>query len=655
MVGEVKVSSKFRSLSLGWRAFAVLCTLSALTIAILYTFHLRPFGFMLVDITYLYLLIAFFLSQCFLWLPATKGSSRQRVPWYDIVCIFLSMACPFYFVSNEYELLIRGWETGAPTGAFYFSIILWALVLESGRRSAGLSFAIIVGVASLYPLFAGDMPGVLWAPSANFYQLSSYHSFSEESIVGIPLRVFGRLFFGFMAFAIALQRLRAGVFFNELALSLVGKTRAGNAKVAIIASGLFSSISGAPIANVMTTGAFTIPAMKREGFPPHFAGAVEATASSGGALMPPVMGAVAFIMAEFLEIPYSHVCLAAAIPSVLYFVCLFAQIDSYGARIGLKPREIVVSIPPVWLTLARNLHIILSFLLLVLLLFLYRLDAQAAWIATGTAVVLAMFRKETRLSFKGFVLMLEDIGRILGDLMGVMGPVGMIIGSLIITGIAFSLPNVIVGVAGGNVFFVLILGAVASFVLGMGVTISACYIFLAIVLAPGLVQAGFNELAVHLFILYCGMMSYITPPVALSAFAAATIAGSDPMKTGFQSMKLGIAKYILPFVFVYNPALILQGTLLEAAHYAITCGLGLVIISGALEGYFWKLGILRMWARSVMFIAGMLVIVPGGTLELIGVILFISFFAFSYKMRGRPGFITRPVPGFHSRSSGEAI
>ena len=358
--------------------------------------------------------------------------------------------------------------------------------------------------------------------------------------------------------------------------------------------------------------------------------------------MPPVMGAVAFIMAEFLEIPYADVCIAAAVPSVLYYVCLFAQIDAYSARIGLVPRAITVEVPPVWLTVLRNLHILVSFLVLVLLLFLYRLDAQGAWIATAVAIVIAMFRKETRLTPKTFVLMIEDIGRVLGELMGIMSPVGMIIGSLIISGIAFSLPNEIVGLAGGNVALMLILGAVASFILGMGVTISACYIFLAIVLAPGLVDAGFNQMGVHLFILYCGVMSYITPPVALGAFAAATISGASPMRTGFQAMKLGIAKYILPFLFVTNPGLILQGTVTRALHVGITCALGLIIISGALEGYFWKLGKQKMWARALLFAAGLLIAIPSTRAEVFGGAIFVVFFVVEYVRRRKENILVQP-------------
>ncbi len=636
-------STKYRNLSQNWRTFSALFTFFAIVLAVLYTFHLRPFDFVLVDITYLYLLIALFLPLCFLYIPASKKAPKDKIPWYDIVLIVLSIAAPAYFIFLEYEILALGWEAGAPTIPWLLSIVLWALVLESGRRSGGPSFAIIILFFSVYPLFSGEAPGFLWAPSVSFHHLASFHSFSEESIMGIPLHVFGRLFFGFMVFAVILQSFGAGKFFNDIALAWVGKTKAGNAKVAIIASGFFSSISGAPIANVMTTGAFTIPAMKKEGIPAHFAAAVEATASSGGALMPPVMGAAAFIMAEFLGVPYADVAIAAAVPSILYFLCLYAQIDSYGKRIGLVPQKITIEIPPIWLSMMRNMHILLSFILLLFVLFFLQLAAQGAWIATLSVILLAQFRKETRLDFKGAVKMFEDIGRVMGELMGIMGPVGMIIGSLILTGIAYSLPNEIVNLAGGNVFLLLMFGAIASFILGMGVTISACYIFLAIVLAPGLVDFGFDPMAVHLFILYCGMMSYITPPVALTAFAAATISGSDPMKTGFTAMKLGIAKYILPFVFILSPALLLRGPAIENFLVIVTSASGLVVISGALEGYFWGLGNLKFPTRIVLFAAGLLIAIPTLSTDLIGGAVFLIVFITGYVLRGKENFLTIPV------------
>jgi len=631
----IVVEPKYRRPAKVWRLVSIVFAAVAMILALLFIFHWNPFGFVLVDTTYYYLLVAAFLPLCFIWVPIRNKASRERVPWYDVVLVVLSVAAPMYFVANEYEVLALGWAMGAPPVPLTFSVILWVLMVEAGRRAAGPIFAIVILFFSVYPLFGSHMPGLLWSPSFSFKHLASFHALSEESIMGIPVHVFGRLFFGYMVFAIVLQNLGAGKFFNDMAMALVGKTRAGNAKVAIIASGLFGSISGAPIANVMTTGAFTIPAMKKEGLPAHFAGAVEATASAGGALMPPVMGATAFIMAEFLEIPYAEIAIAAAVPSILYYMCLFAQIDSYAARIKLKAPILTVEIPSVWRTLISNLHIILSFLVLILLLFLLRLAAQGPWIAMALGIGLALYRKESRINLKRIINMLEETAKILGELMGIMGPVGMIIGSFIITGIAYSLPYEIVDLAGGNVALMLFLGAMASFILGMGVTISACYIFLAIVLAPGLVAAGFDLLATHLFVLYCGMMSYITPPVALTAFAAATISGADPMKTGFQAMKMGGAIYILPFVFILSPALILRAPPSELLLVIPSATVALILIAGALEGYFWRVGSLTMAMRVLLFGAGGLLAVPTVTTDFYGIGLFVVIIGLALLLRGR--------------------
>ncbi|GAI93685.1 unnamed protein product, partial [marine sediment metagenome] len=289
-----------------------------------------------------------------------------------------------YFIINQWDVMLGGWEAGAPPVPFAFATILWFLVMEAVRRSAGTSLAIIVAFFSFYPLWACNNPiRILWGPCFSFHKLVSAQVISPLGLMGLIMRVFGELVMGFMVFAAVVQAAGAGRFFNEMAIALVGKARGGNAKVAIIASGLFASISGAVVPNVMTTGAFTIPAMKREGLPGHFAGGVEASASTGGTIMPPVMGTVAFIMSEFLGIPYVEICIAAFIPAFLYFLCLFVQIDAYAARIGLKPMPVTVTVPPVRVTLLSNFHIIVGFLALVIILFYWRVTAQAPYIASA--------------------------------------------------------------------------------------------------------------------------------------------------------------------------------------------------------------------------------------------------------------------------------
>ena len=351
--------------------------------------------------------------------------------------------------------------------------------------------------------------------------------------------------------------------------------------------------------------------------------------------MPPIMGTAAFLMAEFLQIPYVEVAIAAAIPAILYYVCLFAQIDSYAARVGLRPKTIILEVPPVWRTLRDNLHIILSFFLLVSILFVLRWTDQAPWIATAAAIILAMFRKETRLNPRTFIGLLEAVGRSLGELLSIMGPVGLIIGSFVLTGVAFSLPHEMLRMAGGNMFFLLLLGALAAFILGMGLNIAATYIFLAIAVAPGLALAGFDLMASHLFVLYCAVWSHITPPVAMSAFAAASISGASPMRTGFKAMQLGVAKYMLPFIFIISPALILRGPVSDMLLVIPTALIGLVIVSGALEGYFWRIGNLTIVSQGLFFGCGLLIAMPGMSTDLYGLGALVLLFVLVNLLRGR--------------------
>lgn len=621
---QTPLAPKYRRPTKIWKLISVLFPISSVVLALLFIFHWRPFGLVLIDITYLYLLLAVFLPLVFIWVPISKKARRDVIPWYDIVLIVLSFTIPLYFVYSETRIMWEAWGALAPPLALALGTIFWLITIETGRRAAGPIFAVLILVFSTYPLYAQYMPGILMGPPLKFPQVASYHVFSEEGIVGIPAHIFGLLVFGYMFFAVAIQSVGAGKFFTDLATALLKTTRAGNAKVAIIASSFFASISGSGISNVFVTGSFTIPAMKKEGLSPEFAGGVEASASAGGMLMPPVMSSAAFIMAEFIEMSYATVCIAAAVPSILYYVCLFSQIDAYAARLGFKPKPIVTEVPPVWRTLLAHSHIILSFLILIYVLFYLRLVSWAPWYATAVAVIGAMVKKEYRTNIlRFFINMFGDVGRLLGEIMGILAPVGLIIGAFVITGVAFAFPHAVVRMAGGNIYLMLLLGFAASFILGMGVPLVAVYVFLAIVLVPGLVLGGLNLLAAHLFVMYCAVMSAITPPVALNAFAAATIAGSDPMKTGVEAMKLGVAKYILPFVFVLSPALVLQGPLREMMQVIPTALIGLIIISAALEGYLWRLGTLTMGSRFLFFAAGLLIAYPSTSTDIYGAGLFV--------------------------------
>ncbi|NIR12612.1 MAG: TRAP transporter fused permease subunit, partial [Desulfobacterales bacterium] len=375
-----------------------------------------------------------------------------------------------------------------------------------------------------------------------------------------------------------------------------GTVRGGTAKVSVISSAMVGSISGSVITNVITTGSLTIPAMKKAGYPSYYAAAIETCASSGGVLMPPIMGAAAFVMAGILNISYAQVALAAAVPSILYYLGLFVQVDGFAAKQGLKglSRE---KLPSFWQTVKEGWFYLLAFAVLIYVLFVLRREAQAPFYAVVPLLLLTMIRKETRLNFKDFLGFLERAGRVLGEITGILSSIGLLIGSLLLTGTAQTLSTDLIDLAGGNVFLLVGMGALASFILGMGLTITACYLLLAVLLAPALVQLGFYDLAVHIFLIYTGVLSFITPPVAIGAYAAAAIAGANSMITAVQAVRLGAVKYIIPFFVIFEPALILHGSFFDIFQAIGTAVIGVILLGSGIEGYLVFVGRLGILGR----------------------------------------------------------
>jgi len=576
-----------------------------------YIFHWFPFGFMVHEFSYMLLLVALLISPIFLLYPTSKSLAKPKVPWYDVCLFFLSLAIPLFFASKGYTLASKGWEFTAPAYASVLIAVEFFLVLEACRRSSGIPLTVVCALFLFFPLFSAHAPGLLQGMGYSFLGTMSFMGFSREGLLGIPIRVFGNLVIGFMIFAVAMIHVGAGRFFIDLGTALLGRTRGGLAKVAIFASAFTGSISGSPISNVFTTGSFTIPAIKKAGYPKEFAAAIEACASTGGALMPPVMGVAAFIMAEFLGIPYYSICLAAAVPSILYYFALYMQVDAYAAKMGYEGIPLEEKIPPFWGTLKRGWIYILPFIVLAYFLVYEATESQAPFYATGALLVLAMTRKATRFSLKSFVGFLEECSKFLASFVVILASISFILGSLSMTGVGAGLASGIVHLGGGNVFVLLVLGAATSSILGMGMTMTACYIFLAMVLAPALIEGGIYPLAAHLFIMYWGMTSFITPPVALSAYAAAAIADANPVKTGVKAMRLGLSIYIVPFFFVLNPALILHGPSLEVVLAVLSAIVGMGLIGQALEGYLVKAGTMGRLGRIFVFVSGILLAFPG--------------------------------------------
>lgn len=567
---------------------------------------------------YYYALMALLLPLCFLVYPAFRNSQRY---WYDVVLSALAFAaCVFFFINSE-TMLDYGWEFSAPVHAVWMSYLLWALTLEAVRRCGGTTLFVLVLMFSLYPIVADKMPGPVSGMASSAAETASYHVMSIESILGLPFRAFAQLVIGFLIFGIALQHTGGGRFFINLAFALFGHVRGGSAKVAIVSSGLMGSMSGSVITNVLTTGQLTIPAMKRDGMSKEYAGGVEACASTGGVLLPPIMGSTAFVMATFLNVPYTTVALAAAIPAALYFFGLFVQVDAYAARTGLKgtPRE---QLPDIRETMRDGWFYIASFLVLIFLLVYMQREAVAPFYATGLLLMLNQLSSRHRWDSKAAGEFLVATGKLLVELLSIMAGVGLIVGALSLTGLSGTLVNDLLYMAGDSVLMLLLMGALTSFVLGIGMTVTAAYIFLAIILAPALIQGGLDPMSVHLFILYWGMLSFITPPVALGAFAAASIAGASSLATGFKAMRLGSVIYFIPFFFVLDPSLIMAGSWWDTLSATATAAVGVLLIAGSLQGYLLGIGFLDrpgslgFAGRAFTGFGGGLIALPG--LELIG-------------------------------------
>ena len=595
---------------------AVLLFLSANQI-----FHLNLGGFNPVDNSYLYYIIAFSLSLVFLYYPVTSSAPNDRVPWYDAALALTTVAVNIYLGNMGMDIISLGWEYTAPWLPTLAAIVLWALVLEGVRRASDLSMMFFCTAFSFYPLFADVLPSFFQGQAFDLLTTARQHSLGMNSILGIPLFTVCTLLIGFIVFGVILANTGGGSFFFTIAQSLLGTTRGGAAKIGIIGSCLFGMLSGSSVSNVLTIGSMTIPAMKRTGFAPHYAAAIESCASAGGPIMPPVMGAAAFIMASFLNIPYGQVALAAAIPALLYYLGLFVQVDGYAAKCGLKglPRE---ELPPFWKTLKGGWPYFFVIIILCYFLLTLRREALAPFYASAVLIVVTFFKKETRLTWKAAVQIIVDCGKVIAQLVAILAAAGLIVGGLSVTGVALSFSREIVFAMGDNSLLILIFGALTSFVLGLGMTTTACYIFLAIVMVPALVNLGIDAMGAHLFVFYWGALSELTPPVALCVAAACGIAGSEFMKTGWAAMRLGAVKYIVPFFFVYAPALLMHGTIWEILEVTSLSTLGILIIGSALEGYLIGIGELKsLVVRLILLGGGLLTAFPKAISNLVGLVI----------------------------------
>lgn len=595
-------------------------------------FNLSLGGFLPISTRYYYLLIGLFLAAAFILFPA-RAADADRVRFYDWGLVLLSYGASGYLAWYAEDIISGGWDILAPDTPAMVSTLFTALALEGVRRTGGLALFVICAGFGLYPLFADQMPGVLWGTAFSFAETMAGHAMGVESIIGIPMRVVADTLIGFIIFGVVLTGTGGGAFFMDFASALMGKSRGGPAKVAIVSSGFFGSLSGSVISNVVTTGAMTIPTMRRCGYHREYAAAVEACASTGGALMPPVMGTVAFIMASFLNMSYGEIMVAAAVPAILYYAALLLQADTFAARNGLKGLS-ADQIPAMLATLKDGWYYLVALGALVYLLLVVGSEAHAPYYVSLVTIACAAVFGRGKVSLNGLLDIIVDIGRNVAHLVAILAGVGLIVGALSVTGVGNAFSRELVQYAGQSVPLLLILGALTSFILGMGMTVSACYVFLAIVLAPALTQLGLDPLAVHMFVLYWGMLSYITPPVALASVAAAAIAGAQPLKSGFLSMRLGAVVFILPFIFVVNPALILNGSLEEILIALTTTSIAVWLLSSGFERYLYGFGPLTVWQGGLLLLGGGSLMLPEHRTDMVGAVILAGFYGYRL-LRGR--------------------
>jgi TRAP transporter 4TM/12TM fusion protein len=558
------------------------------------------------------------MALAFLSCPAKKG--MKGVKWYDWIFVFMGV------VPNAYVLLF--YDTWQLHGGIepkpyeiVFSIALAIVLLEGLRRVLGLVLSILLLCFMLHPILSNHLPGIFFGRGYSISRVGAVIFFPPEGIYSMPLNIAATIVIGFLTFGALLLVSAAGQTLTDLALSAVGRVRGGAAKAACIGSGMFGMLSGSPSANVAVTGTFTIPLMKRTGYSADFAGGVEASAANGGGLMPPVMGAVAFVMADMLEIPYIQVCYIAFIPAVLYYFGMFMMVDLEAGRLGLRGLP-ASQVPSFRNTLKIGWPYFFPVILLIWLMFGLRFSPELSSFWASVSVVLVSWcKRNTRVGLSKIFAALESTGRNVVQIGLACAMAGIMMASLSLTGISVLLSSEIVRIAAGNIFLLLLLAAMASFVLGLGLPSIPCYISVSILVAPALVQMGVSKMAAHLFVLWYAIASFITPPEGMAFFVAAAVAQAHPMRVGWRAVLLAIGNFVIPFVWIYNEGLVLEGSLSEIILAIVAAALGMTALSAGIEGFFLK----RIdWIRRILLIAsGILIFVPNWWPRLAGGLVFV--------------------------------
>ncbi|MBB6443575.1 TRAP transporter permease [Bacillus benzoevorans] len=575
--------------------------------------------------------LGFALALIFLLFPARKNNAgmKNKVAWYDLIFAALSVVVGAYWPLLIDELVNR---VGRLTDIdFLVGLLAVLLVLEATRRTVGLPIMMIALIFIGYALFGPYMPGALAHRGLELDRLVQTLFFTTEGILGTPIGVSSTFIFLFLLFGAFLIKTGVGEYFNDLAIVIAGRRIGGPAKVAIFSSALQGTISGSSVANVVTSGAFTIPMMKNLGYRKEFAGAVEAASSTGGQIMPPVMGAAAFLMAEFIGISYIEIAKAAAIPAILYFTGIWIVTHFEAKRIGL--RGLTKEEIPDKKVIMKKLYLLIPIIAIVVLLMTGMSVMLAALYSILISIIVSAFSKETRMGISGLIDALVDGARTALPVAAATAAAGIIVGVVTKTGLGLKLANGLLDIAGGALIPTLILTMIASLILGMGSPTTANYVITSTIAAPAIIMLGIPDLSAHLFVFYFGIIADITPPVALAAFAAAAISGGEPIKTGMDSSKLAIAAFIIPYMFVLSPELLLIDTSWTYVIWMfLTAMCGMIAIGGGVVGFWYRR--LYWYERIMAMISGLLLIYPENMSDIVGLAMFAALIAVQLIFKG---------------------
>ena len=611
------IEGRKRELS-GWQYWVVAGIALAASL-----FHLYTAAFGLLPAMYQRAVHWMFMgSLVFLLYPATKSRPKDKIDIWDWVFAGMIIAGCLNILLNWDAIAMR---EGMPIASdIYLGIMMVVLVIEGGRRAMGWPLPIVAILATLYALFGPYFPGILGHGGFPIEELAPFQYLRTDGIFGVPLGVSASFIFLFVLFGAILSVSGAGQFFIDLSLALTGRSQGGPGKAAVVASGLMGTVSGSSVANAVTTGAFTIPLMKKAGFSPAFSGAVVAASSTGGQVMPPVMGAAAFIMAQFLGISYWDIVVAAAIPATLYFISIIAMVHFRAGKLGIKNLSEETA-PRVGRVLKEGWHLLLPIITLVVFLALgYSAVKAVFWSIILMVAVSWLGKPEYRMTPKRIFDALISGGMGAIEVASACACSGLVIGVIGITGVGLAFSSFVISLSGGVLPMALFLTMIGSIILGMGVPTTAQYIITSTLAAPALFQMGVPLMSAHLFCLYFGVLADVTPPVALATYAAAGIARSNAIKTGFTALITAMAGFLVPYMFIYNSHLLFQGNIFQIIFSFGTALMAIIGLAAAVQGYYFS--VLSIFERVFLLAVPFLLIVPNIYTDILGLVILVGVF-----------------------------